>query len=168
MQILVESIGIGVGMDFIKIADEVLECAENEVEPRLREYGERIVENWNEPPYFVTKSEIIGGDLVISCWPEGPYAQKWVWISEGTGPRDIPATGKKFMAFPSVYTPKTKAWGATVRYGGPGTKSGSWVYTHKVKGHRIKPRNFERAWQNWARFWFPKKIADAIARAKID
>lgn len=173
MQILIEPLGdIGKGQRFADIARAVFDYARNVAEPQVKSYGERIVANWNGPPTFVTKSEIKGGDLIISCEPVGPNAQKWAWVSKGVPKREPmrarPDNPKGVMIFPSTFTPKTRPRGATVQYGGSGTYGGSLVYASEVNWPGIKPRNFERAWANWARLWFPKGVADAIARAKID
>lgn len=167
MRILIEPIGSGKGMDFIKIADAVLDYAEKEAGPHLEDFGERIVENWDEPPYFVSGAEIEGGDLIVSCRPEGPFAKKWIWVSQGVAGRKITAKNKPFLVFPhsSGWTPKTKPAGARASYGGPGTNTGPIVKKKSVNWPGIKPRNFERAWLNWSRFWFSKEVRAVIREA---
>jgi len=158
------------GQTFENAAKAALRYAQTKVEPRMVKWSEKVVEGWSDPHTFEASSKVEGGDLVIYCKPVGAIAQKWEWVSFGTKPRQIPAAGKpgKFMAFPSTFTPRTKPAGARVVSGGPGTKTGPMVYTHRVgtkKLHQIKPRNFEKVFYYWSRFWFAKGVQDAINEA---
>jgi len=166
--------------DYVQIAYAVLDYARNKAEPQLKKWGEKAVQGWAGPPDFKTESRIAGGDLIITCEPTGPNAQKWEWVSRGTkknypiyptghpgSPRHDPA-GPKALKYQQNYAPHTSGKAARVKTGGPGTYSGPWVITRGPVTHPgIEPRHFEEGWRSWSNIWFPKGVANAIKKAKI-
>lgn len=96
---------------------------------------------WRTAPTFIAKySEPYGGARKqVYVYPTGRGKLRWIWIHEGTGPREItPKTNRYPMRFPRHYLPKTTAKG---RYGGPGRKYGPVVLAWSVT-HSIEPRKF--------------------------
>jgi len=185
MQILAKQIGDPKAVDFAKIAEAVLEYAEKDAVRLIASWGEKMTQDWEGPPSFETKAEIVGGDIIVSSEPVGPNAQKWTWISRGTGqygegrgaydiyptghpssPRYNPSGPKALTVAP--YAPHTFSSGVTVRGGafggGPGRRGAVTLRKHVIHPG-IKPRHFEEGWAHWARLWWGPGIRDAIKKA---
>jgi hypothetical protein len=152
------------------IAKEAERTLDAVVKPRLLSYAERIVANWEHKPEFKARKVVTRGAIAVDVWPTGPNKKYWVWVSRGTGlygpkHRKYPIKPRKpggVLAFPSVYTPKTRPRGPS--YGGPGTSSGPTVFAMHVEHPGTKPRHFEEAWARWGKTWFRREMENAIRR----
>ena len=168
------------GMRFIEIADAVLDFALNVAEVRLARHGEEFVKNWDNPPGFRSKSEIEGGNIVVSVWPSGPAdaVQHWEWVSRGTkknypifptghpgSPRHNPS-GPKHLRL-ARYAPHSSGMGPRVKTEGPGRRIGENSYwgPFPIIHPGIKPRHFEEAWRSWANLWWGPGVQAAISEA---
>ena len=144
------------------IAKELEKTLDAEVKPRLLEYGERVVANWEHKPQFKARKRITRGGISVYVYPAGENKKYWIWTSRGTRPHPIEPKKASVLAFPSVYTPKTKPRGPS--YGGPGTSSGPMIYARHVDHPGTKPRHFEEAWARWTKTWFRREMENAIRR----
>jgi hypothetical protein len=185
VNVLIAPIGDPKGPNFEKIGEAVLSFANKKAVRLISKWGREMTSDWDGPPTFETESRIEGGNIVISCKPVGPNAQKWIWVSFGTGthgaghgaydiyPTGHPASprynpsGPKALAV-APYAPHTSGEGVTVRGGafggGPG-KRGAVTPRQHVVHPGIKPRHFEKGWRVWANFWWPPGVRNAIAEA---
>jgi hypothetical protein len=170
MQILLRRIkGRKKAPNWTGIAKEVERTLDRYVKPRLLEYGERVTANWEHKPAFKAKKRVTKEGISVYVYPT-KNKDIWTWVSRGTGihgpkkkPYRIPKTGKKLLAFPSVYAPKTKPRGPS--YGGSGESSGPTHFAMYIKDHPgIKGRHFEEAWARWAKTWFRREMENAMRR----
>jgi hypothetical protein len=154
------------------IVKEIDKSFDTVVKRRLPEYPKLVTDNWQHQPDFPTKKSKGRDSIRMSCIPSGPNKDIWKWVSGGTGihgpkgrPYRIPKSGTKLLAFPSVYTPKTKPGGPVRGFGGPGRSSGPTIFAMYVKEHPgIKGRRFVDPWARLARVWFTLEMKDAVKR----
>lgn len=152
------------------IAKEAERTLDAVVKPRLLKYPAKIVANWEHKPDFKARKKVTRQAISVYVFPAGPNKDIWVWVSRGTGlygPKKskYPIEPKKkggVLAFPSVYTPKTKPRGPS--YGGPGKSSGPTIFAKSVMHPGIKGRHFEEAWARWAKTWFRREMENAMRR----
>jgi len=152
------------------IAKEAEKTLDAVVKPRLLEYGNKVVANWEHKPQFKARKSVTKDAISVDVWPAGPHRDIWIWVSRGTGlygpkHRKYPITPKKpggVLVFPSVYIPKTRPRGPS--YSGPGSSSGPTIFAKKVMHPGIKPRHFEEAWARWGKTWFRREMENAMRR----
>ena len=145
-----------------EIAKEVERSMESTVKPRILEYAEKIVANWEHEPQFKARKSVGRGGIVLYVYPIGPNAQYWIWTSRGTKRHPIRAKKGSTLAFPTGYVPKTTPRGPS--YGGPGKATGPTVFAVEVDHPGTKARHFEEAWARWAKTWFRREIEAAMRR----
>ena len=144
------------------IVKEAERTLDRVVKPRLLDYAERVVANWEHKPRFKARKVVTRKAIAVDVWPTGPNKKYWVWTSRGTKPHVIKPKRAKVLAFPSVYVPKTTPRGPS--YGGPGTSSGPTIFAAHVDHPGTKPRRFEEAWARWGKTWFRREMENAMRR----
>lgn len=144
-----------------QIADEVKRTVNAKVKPRMLEYPEKVVANWEHKPAFQARLTT-GQSIILYVYPIGPNAKYWIWTSRGTKRHTISAKNAPVLAFPSSYAPKTRPRGPS--YGGPGKSSGETVFAMEVDHPGTKARHFEEAWARWSKKWFRREIENAMRR----
>jgi len=155
------------------IVKEVERTLDRETKPMLIEYHKRITDEWSgEKPVFKAKKRVTRDAITVYVYPIGGKGKdKWIWLTQGTGlygPKHAkyPIKPKKkggVLAFPSVYTPRTRA-GAGGQYKGPGTSSGDTVVVKSVMHPGIRPRPFHKVIARWARPKFYRQMEAAMKR----
>jgi hypothetical protein len=144
-----------------EIAKEVERSMESTVKPRILEYAEKIVANWEHMPQFKARKSV-GKEILLYVYPTGPNAVYWIWTSRGTKAHKITPKKASVLAFPTGYAPKTSPRGPS--YGGPGKATGPTVFAVEVDHPGTRPRHFEEAWARWAKTWFRREIENAMRR----
>jgi len=130
-------------------------------EDRLPLFGRGIVKDWDGQPVFVSNTKRKNGNIHTHCKPVGQYAEKWMWVNDGTKPHRIEAKGAGGLYFRTGYQPKTKP--NTPSFVGPGISTGDTVGPVKAVNHPgSEPRNFEVNWIKWAREWWPDEAYKLI------
>ena len=142
---------------------------------------DQIVANWNNKPKFKIRAgynyrspgafsggmpykrgSITLGYRVIGTRKE---QQIWNWLNLGTRPHKIRAKNAKTLAFkwggPGSYRAKTSPGGRSLKFGGPGTASGTMRYPMEVDHPGNKPRDFDGYIQGTVK----RKFRGAIKRA---
>ena len=161
--------------DWKAIAKEIEDTLDRETKPTLIEYHERIVAQWSgDKPGFKARKRVTRTGISVSVYPTGGEGKdKWIWLTQGTGlygpkKKEIKIKPKKpggVLAFPSVYTPRTRA-GAGGQYKGSGKSSGPTVFAKEVTIKGIRPRPFPKVIARWARPKFIRQMEAAIKRGK--
>lgn len=121
-----------------KFLDKTEEFLKKKAGPELTDAEKTSVENWNEPPVFVFEYEETRDTMLVKAFPTGPFAKKWVYVSEGVAGHRITPKRAQWLAFQPKYDPHTKPGG---KFGGPGTYSGSTQYRKSVNWPGIQARH---------------------------
>ena len=155
------------------IVKEVEKTLDRETKPMLIEYHERITNEWSgDKPVFKAKKRVTRDFIAVYVYPTGGKGKdKWNWLVLGTGiygpkHKEIiikPKEAGGVLAFPSVYTPRTRA-GAGGQYKGPGKSSGPTIFAKEAHVKGIRPRPFHRVIARWARPKFTKQMENAMRR----
>ena len=125
------------------VIDEVVRTHQTQVIDDIDGYYFRITGDWSAEnrPKLKHSTSIIRGLIKTVVYPEGEI---YKYVTGGTRKNyPIPKlsnTKAKTLRFQEHYTPRTKPGG---KYGGPGRKSGAFVFRKRVIHPGIKARNFE-------------------------
>ncbi len=164
------------------VKKELEKWLDTEVKKDLEAYGDRIVADWKDKPKFKTRKVVKPNRFMVYMWPIGEYADRWKWISRGTGlygpkHKKYPirpkvrrrGPGGRFrkaaaaLRFREDYDPRTRPG---CKYKGPGSASGDYVFRKLVMHPGIKPRNFEKCIASWYKKTkrYPRGAKNAIER----
>jgi len=94
----------------------------------------------------------------------------WNMLDQGTRPHDIWAgaftgkSNKKSLAFPSVFSPKTKPGSLS---SGPGKSGGPPVFTPYVRHPGTEPRHWTKTIVKKRKAWFKKQMQEGLHEANI-
>lgn len=127
----------------------------------LKAAAERVTSTWSDPPKFEVKVALGNTPKKgIQCTVETDDL-RWLWTDKGTKPHIIRARNAPRLAFPSVFTPKSKPNSLKASAGSSG---GPTVYAMEVHHPGTEPRNFTKTIHQRYHSDFKKAVADAIAR----
>jgi hypothetical protein len=147
--------------NFANMQKEVEKTIDGTVKPQLLTYFTRITDLWKHKVAFQARKRITAQGITLYVYPTGPNKDLWTWITKGTRKRDIVPRTKPYLRFRLGYKPRT---GRGYKYRGPGKAIGPWVTVKKVKGHKIKPREFEKHIRRFYQPKFRKIMENALRR----
>lgn len=109
-----------------------------------RRYYLLVVAQWKGKPRFDLRIETQQDRILLYVVPAGEFAQRWIWVDQGTEPHIIrpklPGTKLKFRA---GFNAKTKA---VAQYNvGDGASFGQWISTNLVRHPGTEARAFGKA-----------------------
>jgi hypothetical protein len=127
----------------------------------LKAAAERVTSTWSNPPKFTVnvalgKSAAKGIQATVTT--DDP---RWLWTDKGTKPHIIRARNAPRLAFPSVFTPKSKPNSLKASAGSSG---GPTVYAMEVHHPGTEARNFSRTIHARYHSDFKKAVQNAIAK----
>jgi hypothetical protein len=156
------------------INEEVKQVMRQRIGPKLKGYHKRITDEWDgeKPNWEIREEDTADYFSVTAVAPPGEGANKWKWVTEGTGlygPKKQkihiePKTPGGVLAFPSGYTRRTRP-GAGGQYKGPGTYTGETVFAKSVDVKGTKPAKLPDAIIRWIKPYFYREIKNAMRRA---
>lgn len=134
----------------------------------LKKAAEGVTSNWSDRPKFEVHVKLGSSpEQGIICWVTSDD-ERYNWIDRGTGkwgPRHsaypIRAKPGRLLAFPSVFTPKTRP---NSLQAGPGSIGGPMVYRQTVMHPGIEPRNFTRQIIKEHHAEFARAVSASIAK----
>ena len=144
----------------------VLMAALKEVGKTLKNDFEDTTKYWKHKPKFEILADLSGpGPFVLVATDDEIYR----YVNEGTKPHEIWAgayTGKnnkRVLAFPSVFTPKTKPGSLT---SGRGHKGKVDTFVPMVHHPGTEAREFDEQIEKKRDKWFKRQMEDAMKEAR--
>ena len=110
-----------------------------ELSKAIEDDYKRTIRGWKTKVVFKGEFSKSRRDYTLEVVPKGPGASIYGYVDAGTRSRTIGPKRAPALVFQRDYSPKTRKGGRT---GGTGKRSGPWIRTQKVSGHKIEAREF--------------------------
>lgn len=76
--------------------------------PILRNLFRKTTFGWSQKPDFSWSQERTSEEIILSIFPTGPGADKWVLLNQGSPPHDIFGRNSFLLSFRPGYRPSTR------------------------------------------------------------
>lgn len=139
--------------------NELAKVQRNTSVPRLRRLFQQTVYGWSTKPSFGWAQVRTADEISITMYPQGPGADIWEMLNEGTRAHPITPTNKRFLQFRPGYRAATSPGSIQSRRA---YRSGKPVYARRVIHPGIEPRRFTESISEAYNNPFMREMQDAL------